>query len=334
VNVRMLMDMMVRQTTVLLAQLATTGGLRAPLAHIANQVFLDLVGELEAQGLGRKVIADMFGMALRSYQQKVQRLSESATDDGVSLWEAVYKLMREREVASRAEVLKHFKHDNEASVRGILHDLVESGLLYRSGRGQKTIYRVAPEGDVLKFSQGELLDSQATLVWLSIYRLSPVTLEALKEELPLEELALRRALGSLLHDGRVQTALLDGQEVYRSESCLIPMGDEVGWEVGLFDHFQAVMTSIVLKLQNGSTRALPSDQIGGSTFRFDIWPGHPDEEEVRGLLSRFRGEVGELWDRVSARSQQEAGPADKQRVTFYFGQSIRDEPAPCAEEGS
>jgi hypothetical protein len=33
---------------------------RAPLAHVANQVFLDLANELEAQGVSRKVSADMF----------------------------------------------------------------------------------------------------------------------------------------------------------------------------------------------------------------------------------------------------------------------------------
>lgn len=41
-NVRLLIDSVVRQTTVLLAQLATNGGARAPLAHVANQVFLEL----------------------------------------------------------------------------------------------------------------------------------------------------------------------------------------------------------------------------------------------------------------------------------------------------
>jgi predicted acetyltransferase len=51
---------------------------------------LSLVRELERQGIGQKVIADMFGLALRSYQQKVQRLSESATDRGLTLWEAVH----------------------------------------------------------------------------------------------------------------------------------------------------------------------------------------------------------------------------------------------------
>ena len=69
-DVKLLIDAIVRQTTVLIAQLSTSTGIRAPLAHIADQVFLDLAAEIEAQGVGRKIAADMFGLALRSYQKK------------------------------------------------------------------------------------------------------------------------------------------------------------------------------------------------------------------------------------------------------------------------
>jgi hypothetical protein len=55
------------------------------LAHIADQVFLDLSREIEAQGVSRKVVASMFGMALRGYQRKVQRLTESSTHKGKTL---------------------------------------------------------------------------------------------------------------------------------------------------------------------------------------------------------------------------------------------------------
>lgn len=78
-NVNVLIDSVVRQTTILIAQLATSVGGRAPLTHIANQVFVDLTKELRQQGLGQKVIADMYGMALRTYHDKVRRLSESRT---------------------------------------------------------------------------------------------------------------------------------------------------------------------------------------------------------------------------------------------------------------
>jgi hypothetical protein len=53
-NIQVLIDSIVRQTTILIAQLATSAGARAPLAHVANQVFLELVSELKAQGLGNK----------------------------------------------------------------------------------------------------------------------------------------------------------------------------------------------------------------------------------------------------------------------------------------
>src|SRR6185369_747867 len=71
---------MVRQTTVLIAQMATTAGARAPLAHTANSVFLDLARELKQQGLGSKVISDMFGLTLRAYDAKVARLTESGNN--------------------------------------------------------------------------------------------------------------------------------------------------------------------------------------------------------------------------------------------------------------
>jgi hypothetical protein len=84
-NVTYLIDSIVQQTTVLIARFATTAGVRALLAHVANRVFLDLVTEIERQGVSRKVVADTFGLALRSYQQKVQRLSECASAPGRTL---------------------------------------------------------------------------------------------------------------------------------------------------------------------------------------------------------------------------------------------------------
>jgi hypothetical protein len=77
VHIQFLVDDIVRQTTVLIAQLATAAGLRAPLARVADQVFVDLANELESQGVRRKVAADMFGLALRSYQTKLRRIADS-----------------------------------------------------------------------------------------------------------------------------------------------------------------------------------------------------------------------------------------------------------------
>ena len=92
-DIRLLIDQIVRQTTVLIAQLSTQAGVRAPLAPIADQVFLELTSEIERQGVGKKVVADMFGMSLRTYQRRVQRVAESVTVRDKTLWEAVLEYL-------------------------------------------------------------------------------------------------------------------------------------------------------------------------------------------------------------------------------------------------
>src|SRR5215813_6022389 len=129
-DAKLLIDAIVRQTTVLIAQLSTTAGIRAPLAHVADQVFLDLAQEIEAQGVGRKVVADMFGLALRSYQKKVQRLTESATLRERTLWEAVLDFLSEQGSVTRGRVFERFRRDSEHDVAAVLADLVSQGLVY------------------------------------------------------------------------------------------------------------------------------------------------------------------------------------------------------------
>src|SRR5690606_12009703 len=116
-TLELLIHAIVRQTTILIAQLATSGGVRAPLAQIANQVFLDLVRELERQGVSRKVSADMFGLGLRTYRRKIRRLSESSTEKGRSLWEVVLEHIKQQQLVTRREVLIRFSRDDEAQVR-------------------------------------------------------------------------------------------------------------------------------------------------------------------------------------------------------------------------
>jgi hypothetical protein len=133
-NSKLLIDAIVQQTTVLIAQLSTAAGIRAPLAHIADQVFLELSREIERQGVSRKVVADMFGLALRSYQRRVQRLSESASIRDRTLWEAIYDFVSEEGHVSRKRVGLRFRNDSAEHVAAVLNDLVSSGLIYASGR--------------------------------------------------------------------------------------------------------------------------------------------------------------------------------------------------------
>jgi hypothetical protein len=328
-HVKLVIDAIVRQTTVLIAQLATSAGMRAPLAHIANQTFLSLTHELERQGIAQKVIADMFGLALRSYQQKVQRLSESATERGRTLWEALHDYVQQKQVVSRADVLLRFAHDDQASVRGILSDMVDAGLVYKTGRGDATVYRAASVEEIARASSGEVAASIEALAWVTVYREGPIDEAELGLRLALEGQLLRPALDALVADGRVQVESRAGKNVYRCERCLIPLGQGAGWEAGLLDHYQAVVRAICAKLDRGHAQAQVQDRIGGSTYSFDVWAGHAYAERIRGLLAEHRRSISALWDEVSAHNKAQPGARPPlERVTFYFGQWVTSEAEP------
>jgi len=327
-DVERLISALVRQTTVLVARLSTAGGARSPLAQVANQIFLGLVTELERQGVGKKVAADMFGLALRSYQLKLQRLQESASEGGVTLWSALRSFIEQRGTVSRSDIVQRFRHDDEASVRGILNDLVESGLIYRTGRGDACIYRVTPRDDLTALAEQDSLGAAASLVWLTVCQNGPLDSQAIAIATNLRVSTVNSVLGHLLADGRVRTGSAgpEGHETYSADRCLIPIGDAAGWEAALLDHHQAVLNALAAKVGAGARGSKKNDETGGATYRFELWPGHPDEEEVRRLLARFRREAAALWDRVSAHN---AGSQRSERerfgVVFYLGQHLQQE---------
>ena len=220
-DIKLLIDAIVRQTTVLIAQLATAGGVRAPLAHLANQVFLSLTSELEAQGVSRKVSADMFGMALRAYQKKIQRLSESSTVRGRSLWEAVLEFLEEGSVQTRGEVLQRFRHDDGVLVRGVLHDLVENGLVSCSGSGVHAIYRKTTDEERAALTRnGTGLEE---FLWVLTYREGPLSTEALAKLSGVREQDLNAPLARLQAEQRVS---FERQQWSAFEFC-VPLGSAI-----------------------------------------------------------------------------------------------------------
>jgi len=317
VNVTVLIDAIVRQTTVLIAHLATSAGMRAPLAHLANQVFYDLVRELESQGLGRRVVADMFGIALRSYQLKVRRISESISIRDRSLWEAVYGFVQGEGSVRRFRILERFARDDEAQVKAVLHDLVESGLVFRAGRGLEAVYRAVDPDDALALDPADP-EALATFVWALIYREGPLDRQTVAERMSTDAAQLEPTLDRLLADGRIA----EGDDGLQATGFVVPLGSEVGYEAALFDHFQAMVTAVCAKLTGGQSQALRSDTTGGSTWSFDIWPGHPHEEAVYGLLGQLRAEVAPLRAAVHAHNEAHGEPSDATRVTLYLGQGV------------
>jgi hypothetical protein len=326
VNVNLLIDSIVRQTTVLIAQLATISGGRPSLAHTANQVFIDLVRELKEQGVGSKVIADMFGLALRTYHDRVRRLQESATYGGRSLWEAVLEFVQDRGTVLQSDVLARFRNDDALTVRGVLHDLVDSGMVFRSGRGPRTAYRAATPEEMDLPDTVDALAARTNLVWVAINRLGPASAEAVREMVPMSADAAQAALDALLAEGKIRAddeSAEEGQAPrYLAQGCVIPMGSTGGWEAALFDHYQAVVTALCTKLRLGGSSET-GDRIGGSTYSYFVWPGHPLEQEVFGLLRRLRSEAASLRQRVDAVNEQtERKREDMTRVIAYVGQTV------------
>ncbi len=329
-DTRHLIDGIVRQTTALIAQLSTAAGIRAPLARVADQVFLDLTREIEAQGVRRKVVADMFGMALRTYQKKVNRLTQSADGSERTLWEATLDYLRSRNTASRKQILEHFKRHEPQDVAAVLRDLSSTGLVQIQGRGEEALYAATSDSDFRAMRTQEQLEAITHLVWLLVSDRRCISRTELMEladqpSFSLDRELTQRALDALIGDGRITSSDQSGTQMLSCARLTIPVGAEQGWEAAVLDHFSTVTAAIATKLRANATRSLPDDVVGGSTLSFGVYPGHPFEKQVYGLLKRVRHDVHQLWDTVSAYNQEHpADPAGITDVSFYFGQSIRE----------
>jgi len=323
-NAKLLIDSIVHQTTVLIGQLSTAAGLRAPLAHIADQVFLELSREIETQGVSRKVAADMFGMALRTYQKKVQRVSAGATVRDRTLWQAVLEFLTGRGSASRRELLEEFSRDDPVNVGSVLSDLVASGLVSRTGVGDATVFTMTQESELAAVRRAERRETLAPVVWALVYRSTGMTRAVLRERLAVPDDELGEALAVLEREGRVERSGTGELATYQSSFLELPLDAEHGWEAAVFDHFQAMVRAIGTKVRRRTPRAHAADVTGGATLTFVVDQNHPLREEALGLLRRVRTDVNDLWQRVQAHSVAHGLAEDQTEILFYFGQVVTD----------
>jgi hypothetical protein len=323
VNVELLIHAIVRQTTVLIAQLATSNGLRAPLPHIADRVFADLVNELDRQGVSRKVSADMFGMGLRTYRRKVQRLHESSTMRGRSLWESILGYIREAGLSDRSQVVARFSGDDEDQIKAVLHDLCESRLVMSSGSGPRTVYR-ATTMEEARGPGGATDDVDDDLVIAVMYREGQLTLAQIAAMVHEDVSKTEARLVRLVGEGRVQRTPGLDEPRYEAKALIIPLGAEAGWEGAVFDHFKALVTTVLSRLRDKQPAQL-EDSVGGSTYTIEVWRGHPLEDEVMSTLKRLRATLSDMRRRVVESTEGEQRPSVRKRVTIYIGQCVLEE---------
>jgi hypothetical protein len=321
-----LIHSIVRQTAFLIAQMATAGGSRVPLNRIPAEVFLELVRQLEQQGVSRRVSADMFGLGLRTYQRKIQRVAEELPDRERSLWETVLAFIREKSLVSRSEVLRTFSREDEFQVRSVLHELSDSRLVFSSGHGAAAVYRAASEGELgtLREMQSEGLDE---LLWAFIYQIGPLELHEVLRHSELPEEDAKAVLDRLVAAGRVERVISDDGELIRAKELVVPLGATHGWEAAIFDHYGAVVATIASRLKGESLGNNLGSQVGGSTYSFDVSDDHPLKDEVLSTLSRLRTLLSEQRARVEQFNRDHELPENYMRVTVYAGQSLQQKGA-------
>lgn len=323
-TVELLIHGIVRQTTILIAQLATSQGLRAPLAQIANQVFVDLARELERQGVSRSVSANMFGLGLRTYRRKIQRLRESSTERGRSLWEIVLEYITQNGLVNRQQILFRFSGDDETQVKAVLHDLCESQLVFSSGTGSSMAYRAATAEESALLQRARGTEGEDELLVALIYRDGPLTSQEIATMVQIDCSRIEESIARLADAGRIER-IDSGDEVrFRARALVIPLGAPAGWEGAVFDHFKAMVTTVLCRLRENRPSTL-RDRVGGSTYTIDVWDGHPLQDEVFGALGQIRSLLGQVRKRVDDYNATREVPSAHSRVVVYVGQSVIQE---------
>jgi hypothetical protein len=156
-------------------------------------------------------------------------------------------------------------------------------------------------------------------VWAVVFREGPISRGALAKRLRQGD--VDAVVERLISAGRIRSIRREEDEELAADHFFVAPGAEVGWEAAVFDHFQAVVKTICARLQ-GREKGPQGSPIGGSTFSFDVWPGHPLETEVLNLLRDLRQRTGDIRARVRAYNETNVRPRSFAHVTFYGGQSV------------
>jgi predicted transcriptional regulator len=221
-------------------------------------------------------------------------------------------------VVSRGEVLRRFARDDGVSVRGILRDLVDSGLVFVTGQGDDKAYRALQQDEVAT----QLGRNQDALVWAIIYRSGPLSLTTLREQTRLEVAELDATLQRLVDAGRLQCEAAESGALYRAQRFVIEREASLGWEAAVYDHFHAVVSTICARLDPDTAREAHHKHIGGSTYSLDIGSDHPLRERVLNNLERMRTELSELRRLVNEHNELHPLPDTGERVVIYTGQCV------------
>lgn len=323
-NPTLLIDLIVSQLTVLIAQLATRSGMRPPLARVADEMFQSLVAELQVQGVPQRVIADMFGLALRGYQTRVRRLEQREEEEQLTLSMNLLRAIQTLSPISRDVLELQFASVDEATRRSTLRDLVDSGRVKIEGSRANPTYVAVSQSEPTSSSREQRLYALRDMIAVWLYRNGPADTNTLALRLKDEPDRVLDALELLMDDGSVQSSPgPDGTMLFRAETYLVAGAEDsgAGWEAAIYDHVQAMSATIIqsLRLEAGDVRR---QQVGGGTYSFDVWEGHPYFSEVLELLAANRKAASALREKVQKFNDENGLSSNVTRSTFYCGQFV------------
>lgn len=116
-------------------------------------------------------------------------------------------------------VLGRFHRDDAEIVRGVLHDLCQTALVFRTGSGHSTLYRSANQEDWNRMGPAASA-GQDEFLWVLIYREGPLSREALAQQTRRQD--LEAALQRLLESGRVSAVTRGAETEYCSSEFFVP----------------------------------------------------------------------------------------------------------------
>jgi DNA-binding Lrp family transcriptional regulator len=181
---------------------------------------------------------------------------------------------------------------------------------------------MASDDELIASSAGRDDNGLVELLVAIIYREGPLSVDDIADRTKLGKEKLEAMLSRLVGEGRIESVNRDGILSFSVRKLVIPLGASAGWEAAVFDHYKAVVSTIMCKLRAVPLVSNLADKVGGSTYTFDLWPGHPMEEEVYGILQRFRAELSDLRERAAKVTEEHGIPEAHTRTVIYLGQSL------------
>jgi hypothetical protein len=139
---------------------------------------------------------------------------------------------------------------------------------------------------------------------------------------------LDQSLARLRESGRVSCQPSAQGEKLSATQFFVARGAPSGWEAAVFDHFQALVRTIAARLRAGPSER---ETVGGSTYSFDVWPGHPLEAEALSQLQRFRTHSSDLRQRIADYNREHPHPRAYSAITIYAGQFVQEETTDAEE---